>query len=109
MQIFDEKSVVNKIEQLRVLRGWSYYKLSQRSGIPLSTIRNITKHFRIPSIPTLYKICQAFDITLSEFFLYASPSNELYELFTSLNYESKEFILACMKGLKELSIKNENI
>lgn len=62
-------NVLNRIIQLRMERNWSEYELSQKSGITQSTISTWYRKNTIPSIPSLEKICKAFDITLSEFFI----------------------------------------
>ena len=115
MQNFDENSIIEQIEILRNSYGWSYYQLAKRADLPLSTLRNILKLSHIPSIFTLYKIVGAFQLTLSDFFLYlnTSPSDStiVQKIFDSLDDHSKELVLIYMKGLAKLpiDIKNENL
>ncbi len=61
--------VLDRIVELRQERGWSEYKLAQESGITQSTISTWYRRNMIPTIPSLSKICDAFSITLSQFFL----------------------------------------
>ena len=61
--------VLNKITQLREERNWSEYQLAERSGLTQSTISSWYRKNMTPSIPSLSKICDAFGITLSQFFL----------------------------------------
>ena len=49
-------------------RGWSEYQLAERSGLPQSTISSWYKKDMTPSFASLEKICDAFGITLSQFF-----------------------------------------
>ncbi len=60
--------VNQKIKQLAKLRGWTEYRLVKESGLAASTIANIYHRDTIPSIPTLEVLCNAFGITLSQFF-----------------------------------------
>ena len=58
-----------KIETLRFQRGWSVYELAQESGITQSTLTSMSKRGAPPKIETLQSICNAFGITLAQFFL----------------------------------------
>jgi len=60
--------VLNRIQELLDARGWSYYRLAKRMNKPVNTISDMFKRNTMPSIPTLESICDAFGITLSEFF-----------------------------------------
>lgn len=60
--------ILDKIRYLRDVRKWSEYKLSEESGIPQSTISSWFRHKAVPSIASLEAICNAFNITLSQFF-----------------------------------------
>ena len=62
--------VLERITQLRLERGWSEYKLSEQSGIAQTTISSWFRKEVCPSVPSLEKICNAFNITLSQFFNY---------------------------------------
>ncbi|MEE1086691.1 MAG: helix-turn-helix transcriptional regulator [Schaedlerella sp.] len=60
---------MNKITQLRLERNWTEYQLAEKSGLTQSTISSWYRKNMIPSIPSLAKICDAFGITISQFFL----------------------------------------
>lgn len=62
-------NVLDKITTLRLSRHWSEYQLAERSGLTQSTISSWYRKNLIPSIPSLERICDAFGITLSQFFL----------------------------------------
>lgn len=57
-----------RIVELRTERHWSEYQLSEKSGIGQSTISSWSRTKSMPTIPNLEKICNAFGITLSQFF-----------------------------------------
>ncbi len=61
--------ILDKITQYRLERNWSEYQLAERSGLTQSTISSWYRKNMLPSIPSLEKICDAFGITLSQFFL----------------------------------------
>lgn len=62
-------NVLDKIIELRNAKGWSEYQLAEESGMAQSTISSWYRKNMMPSIPSLEKICKAFDMTLSQFFL----------------------------------------
>lgn len=61
--------ILNKITRLRMERGWSEYQLAEKSGLTQSTISSWYRRNMLPSIPSLERICEAYGITLSQFFL----------------------------------------
>lgn len=60
--------IIQRINDLTEQRGWSKYKLASKSGLSSSTLANIYRRNTVPSIATLEAICNAFGITLSQFF-----------------------------------------
>lgn len=62
-------NILDKITQLRIERNWTEYQLSERSGLTQSTISSWYRKNMLPTIPSLERICNAFGITLSQFFL----------------------------------------
>lgn len=62
-------NILDKITQLRLERGWSEYQLAEKSGLTQSTISSWYRKNMLPTIPSLSKICDAFGISLSQFFL----------------------------------------
>ena len=58
-----------KIEKLRFQRGWSMYELAQKAGITQSTLSSMIKRGNPPKIDTLECICEAFGMTLAQFFI----------------------------------------
>ena len=58
-----------RIEKLRFQRGWSMYELAQEAGITQSTLASMIKRGNPPKLDTLSCICEAFGITLAQFFM----------------------------------------
>ena len=61
-------NVLEKIKKMQAERGWSTYKLSYESGLTQSTLSNMFARGTCPTVDTLERICEAFGITLAEFF-----------------------------------------
>ena len=58
-----------RIKQLCMEKGMSYYTLSYKSTIPLTTLLHITEgSTKNPGIYTIMKICDGLDVSLKEFF-----------------------------------------
>ena len=92
---------INKrIDELRFQRGWSMYELAQEAGITQSTLTSMMKRGTPPKIDTLECICEAFGITLSQFFMEdehmeSLDSNEkkLVALFRKLPEKKQQALL----------------
>ena len=77
--IVEEFDVIARIEQLCEERGWTHYRLAKASGIPHSTLHNMLYRSTVPTVPSLYKICHAFGISISQFFDSDSSRTHLSE------------------------------
>jgi transcriptional regulator with XRE-family HTH domain len=60
--------VLKRIDQLRENRGWSLRQIVQYTGIPQTIVDQWYSKQLIPSIVEIEKLCDAFEITLSDFF-----------------------------------------
>ena len=69
LEVLLTMDILNKITRLRMERGWSEYQLAEKSGLTQSTISSWYRRNMLPSIPSLERICEAYGITLSQFFL----------------------------------------
>ncbi len=67
-------NVLERITELREDRHWTEYQLAERSGLTQSTISSWYRKNMQPTIPSLSKICDAFEITISQFFMEDSTS-----------------------------------
>ena len=82
--------IIKRIDELRIERGWTVYKLSLESGVSQSTLATIQQRNTPPKIEILQNLCEAFGITLSQFFL----EDENIEVLTE---KEKELITAYRK------------
>lgn len=62
-------NILDKITKLREARHWSEYQLAEYSGLTQSTISSWYCKNMQPSFHSLHKICNAFEMTMSEFFM----------------------------------------
>ena len=61
--------VLKRIIDLREERHWTEYRLAEEAEMTQSTISAWFRKNNLPSIPSLERLCDAFGITLSQFFL----------------------------------------
>lgn len=62
-------NVLERITEMRKERHWTEYQLAEKSGLTQSTISSWYRKGMLPTIPSLTKICDAFGISVSQFFL----------------------------------------
>lgn len=100
--------VIQRIDDIMKERGWSYYKLSIESGLSSSTITNIYRRNTVPSITTLEAICNAFGITLSQFFaeeetfVQLSPEQkEMFDNWLCLSENQKKIVAEIIEEFKK--------
>ncbi len=76
--------VVEKIKELCAERHWTFYRLSLESGISHSALHNMLNRCTVPTVPSIQKLCDAFGITISQFFATANDICTLSEDETNL-------------------------
>lgn len=93
-----------KIDKMRVARGWSFYRLSQESGLSQQTFTQWMNGKTIPTLPALQAVCDAFEISLAEFFtedeiIVVTPEvKELFNDWQVLTKEEKASVMAIVKN-----------
>lgn len=101
--------IKEKLKELLHKRGWTEYRLAKECGLSESTIANIYRRNSTPSFATLKAICNAFGITLSQFFsegdmVELTPeTRELFENWMALTDEQRNAILQIMKAMNQSS------
>ena len=93
-----------KIENLRFQRDWSMYELAQEAGITQSTLTSMMKRGNPPKIDTLECICEAFGITLAQFFMedeqleaLSKNEKELISLFRKISTVKQQALIDLLK------------
>lgn len=99
-------NVLERILYYRSQKNWSEYQLAEKSGLTQSTISSWYRKNMLPSISSLEKICNAFEITLSEFFAFEEDNFALTDvqkkLLTETNRLTDKQKLALLDFLKTL-------
>ena len=62
-------NIIDRIHELRKERNWSIYTLALEAGLTQSTLASMLARNTPPKIETLQALCDAFKITLAQFFL----------------------------------------
>lgn len=101
-------NVLEKIKKLQKERGWSTYRLAYESCLTPSTLSNMFARGTCPTVDTLEKICDAFGITLSEFFendeskIYVSKEEiQLLNQYRALTEKEKIAIKSTISALSK--------
>ena len=95
----------DRLRKLMKEREWTEYRLSKVCGLSESTLANIFRRNTVHSITTLETICDAFGITLSQFFaegemVELTPELKvLFENWVSLTPDQKEAALHMIQAL----------
>ncbi len=95
--------VIDRINELRNERGWSINYLAMEAMLTQSTLNNIFNRHSEPKISTLRSICDAFGITLAEFFSEereADKDAELIRRIRALPQDQKSGLLALLRAMK---------
>ena len=80
--------VIKRLNQLRLERDMSVYRLAELSGINQSTLANTFSRGTVPSVRHLELMCEAMGVTLSQFFAESEDTIPLSpaEITMILNY-----------------------
>lgn len=98
--------VLERLRHLMDERGWTVYRVARESGLSEKTVYNIYSRNTMPSIPTLEAICNAFGITLAQFFAdgklieVSLDLEEVFENWIVLTPEQKEATLSMMRAFR---------
>lgn len=78
-----------RVKQLRKMHNITTKELSALCGVSQSTISKLENGNRTPDIPLIEKICNAFNITLVDFFMTESMEEPLDDKLIELVYVAK--------------------
>lgn len=101
--------VIKRLNDLRLQRNLSVYRLSELSGVNQSTLANTFSRGIVPSVQNLEKICDAMGITLSQFFsedqeftVLTKNESELICNYRNLPGEAKKSVGDLVKSISEM-------
>ena len=95
-------TILNTITAYREERNWSLYDLATHAEMKSTTISTWYNNNATPSIPSLVKICDAFQITLSEFFAKAEGNESAPVVLTPwsvLRPDQQEAVLSLLNTI----------
>ena len=93
------------IKKHRLRRGWSEYALAEQSGIPQSTISSWYRKDVMPTISSLERTCEAFGMTLAQFFAEGEEAQLtedqqiLFSKWSTLTDRQKQILLELMDAI----------
>ena len=97
-------NVIERIHQLRKERGWSVNNLAMEAGLTQSTLSSMLGRNSPPKIETLISLCNAFGITLAQFFsdkedmeIVTKEEKELITLYRRLPNDKKQALIELIK------------
>ncbi len=100
-------TILERVDSLRKERGWSVNYLAMEAMLTQSTLNNLYVRKTEPKISTLRAICDAFGITLSQFFAgmeengaSGSEVDELNNRILALNVEQKAALLTLLRSMR---------
>ena len=103
-----EEYIPLRIMELCEKRGYTKYRLSQLTDMSQTALANIINQKSVPTVVTLERICEAFGITLAQFFTkdgdrlnLTEEQNEILEIWDSLETKEREILLSFIRSLKK--------
>ena len=114
----NENFVLQRMQELLKAKDWSIYRLAKESGLSYSSLNNIFIRSTGPSVLTLEKICNGFQITMSEFFenmstpvfntdAISAEERTLLERYRTLSKADKQLLNAYLAGLSKTPFESE--
>lgn len=98
--------IIDRIEEMRIKRGWSVYKLAELSGLSEKCIYNWHQRGSTPTVQALEGICDAFGITMSQLFAennlveMDAEMKALFDDWLLLTQEQREAVKVMIKTIK---------
>ena len=100
-------NVADRIDYLRVQNNYTMRQLAKKSGVSISTMVNIISKKKIPNIYTLHCICNALNISLSDFFDFddevirlRGKENILIKIYREVSPMSQDTLIKVAKCMK---------
>lgn len=104
--------IIERIATLRDERGWTIYRLSVEANIGTATILNWFKRDATPKLDAIQAVCNAFGITLVQFFNFKNEYVSLSETqkkflaeYDQLNNDEKNALLELISTMNSVRKK----
>lgn len=99
--VYINKKIIDMCEA----RGWTLYTLADKADVPYSSLNSSINRDTPPKIDTLERVCDAFGITLAQFFIedeqleiLSIKEKELITLFRKISEEKQKALLALLNN-----------
>ncbi len=106
LDLLNGKEIYDKVDALRLKKGWTIYELAKKAGVAPTTIYNWRDRLSSPTLSLLDAVCSAFEITVIDFLLddddltaMTDEQKEVMRLWNTLSGEQKKSILNLMKSM----------
>ena len=106
LDLLNGKELYDKVDSLRLEKGWSIYELAMKAGISPTTIYNWRDRLSSPTLSLLDAVCFAFGISVVDFIMngdeltaLTDEQKEVIHLWNKLSNEQKKLITNLMKSM----------
>lgn len=106
LDLLDNKTIYEKVNAIRLGKGWTIYELAKKAGVAPTTIYNWRDRLSSPTLSLLDAVCTAFEISVIDFLLdedelshLSEEQKEIVLLWSTLNGEQKKAIKNLMKTI----------
>ena len=103
-----EEYITLRIKELCKKRGYTKYRLAQITGMTQTALGNILNQKSLPTIVNLERICDAFGITLAQFFTddgsklnLTQDQQEILDIWDDLESKEREILIGFIRSLKK--------
>lgn len=103
-----EEYIPLRIKELCKKRGYTKYRLAQITGMTQTALGNILNQKSLPTIVNLERICDAFGITLAQFFTddgsklnLTQDQQEILDIWDDLESKEREILIGFIRSLKK--------
>ena len=100
--------IANRIKELYRTQGISQYRLSQLTGISQTALSKIVRKKNLPTIITLEKICNGFQISLGQFIMgneavidLTETQQEILSIWNELNPDERRIFLNFIHSIRD--------
>ena len=99
--------ILEKIRKLQYERDWNDYDLAKNAEISVATVNSLFRRKSPPKLETLQCICNAFNMTLAQFFLddenfelLSNSEREMLAAFRKLSPKQQQALIAVFTDQK---------
>ena len=103
-----EEYIPLRIAELCQKRGYTKYRLAQLTGITQTALGNILNQKSMPTMANLERICDAFEVTIAQFFSedgrrlnLTDDQKEILDIWDSMEEKEREIFMTFIRSMKK--------